>query len=203
MARSDRLAGIVPASPGTIREAARRCRAGELVVVPTETVYGLAAHPEAPGALARLQAAKGREPTKHLARLAADADAIRATGIQLEPAALRLAAAFWPGPLTLVLPDGAGGWEGFRVPDHPVTLAWLRELDVLPVVTSANRSGEPPALTAAEAWRSLTPHVALALDAGPAPGGRASTVARVTGDGVEVLREGPISAEELARVADG
>ena len=203
MARSDRLAGIVPASPGAIRGAARRCRAGELVVVPTETVYGVAAHPEAPGALARLQAAKGREPTKHLARLAVDADAIRATGIQLEPVALRLAAAFWPGPLTLVLPDGAGGWEGFRVPDHPVTLAWLRELDVLPVVTSANRSGEPPALTAAEAWRLLTPHVALALDAGPAAGGRASTVARVTGDGVEVLREGPISAEELARVAGG
>jgi tRNA A37 threonylcarbamoyladenosine synthetase subunit TsaC/SUA5/YrdC len=82
-----------------------------------------------------------------------------------------------------------------------VALAWLRELDFLPAVTSANRSGEPAALTAADAWRALSPHVALALDAGVATGGRASTVVKVADGKLEILRAGPISSEALERAA--
>lgn len=201
MTGSARPGILLPPGPETIRRAAEACRAGELVIVPTETVYGVAVCADSPGALERLRAAKGREAGKQLTRMAAEADAIRGAGIPMEDAARRLAEAFWPGPLTLVLPDGAGGWEGFRVPDHPVALAWLRELKRLPAVTSANRSGQPPARTAQDAWAALEPHAALALDAGPSPGGRASTVVRVGAEALEILRVGPIGAEELEQAA--
>ena len=142
-------AGCVPADPAAIRRAADLLRAGELVIVPTETVYGVAARADSPAALAKLCAAKGRDEAKRIAFFAANLAAVRATGAQVDEIAARLAAAFWPGPLTLVLPNGAGGWDGFRCPDHPVAQAWLRELaGVVPAVTSANRSGQPPALTA-------------------------------------------------------
>ena len=82
-----------------------------------------------------------------------------------------------------------------------MALAWLRELSFLPAVTSANRSGEPSALTAQNAWAALVPHVALALDDGPSPGGQASTVVRVTQGAVQLLRDGPISREDIAKVS--
>ena len=193
--------GIVPATTTSIRHAAEYCRAGELVILPTETVYGVAVRADSPAALARLCAAKGREAAKHLTRLASGLNVIRDAGISVDETTRRLAAAFWPGPLTMVLPDGAGGWLGFRVPDHLVALAWLRELSFLPAVTSANRSGEPSALTAQNAWAALVPHVALALDDGPSPGGQASTVVRVTQGAVQLLRDGPISREDIAKVS--
>jgi len=170
------------------------------VVVPTETVYGVAARADSPDALAKLYAAKGRAEAKRIAFFAAGLAAVRAAGAQVDEIADRLAAAFWPGPLTLVLPNGAGGWDGFRCPDHPVALAWLRELGaVVPAVTSANRSGQPPALTAPDAWAALAPHVALALDAGPVAVGAASTVAKIAAGAIEILRPGPVAAADLAR----
>lgn len=190
-------AGVVPATAATIRQAAQLVAAGELVIIPTETVYGVAARGDSPEALARLLAAKGRGEAKKMACLAANLAAVRAAGAQVEAGAERLAAAFWPGPLTLVLPTAAGEWVGYRVPNHPVAWAWLRRLDFLPVVTSANRSGEPAAATAADAWLALAPHVALALDAGPATEGWASTVVKVVDGKLEILREGPISRGEL------
>ena len=193
-------AGGVPADPAAIRRAADLLRAGELVIVPTETVYGVAARADSPAALAKLCAAKGRDEAKRIAFFAAGLAAVRAAGAQVDEIAERLAAAFWPGPLTLVLPNGAGGWDGFRVPDHPVALAWLRELgDVAPAVTSANRSGQPPALTAADAWAALAPHVALALDAGPVAVGAASTVVKISAGTIEILRPGPVGRDALAR----
>ena len=172
-----------------------------MVILPTETVYGVAVRADSPAALARLCAAKGREAAKHLTRMARGVEAIRDAGIIVDETTRRLAAAFWPGPLTLVLPDGAGGWLGFRVPDHPVALAWLRELSFLPAVTSANRSGKLPALTAQQAWAALAPHVALALDDGPSPGGQASTVARVLPGAVQLLRDGPVARAKIAEVS--
>ena len=195
-------AGIVPATPENIRLAAERLRAGELVIVPTETVYGVAVRPDDSNAMARIYGAKGREESKRLALFAPSIDSVRASGIQIPPAAERLANAFWPGPLTMVLQNAAGEWVGFRVPDHPVALAWLRELDFLPAVTSANRSGEPAALTAQAAWEVLSLHVALALDDGQSPQGIASTVVRVGAGNTEILRPGPISSEALVRVID-
>lgn len=201
MPASPDRAGILPATPENVRRAAEAVRAGELAIVPTDTVYGVAARADSPEALAKLYAAKGRDASKRVAFLAADVAALRAAGVRVDAAAEKLAAAFWPGPLTLVLPNANGGWDGFRVPDHPVALAWLRELGFPPATTSANRSGEPAARTAREAWAALAPHVALALDAGPAPGGVASTVAKVADGGVEILREGPIGRAELEAAA--
>lgn len=201
MAASPERAGVVPATAGNIRRAAERVRAGELVIVPTETVYGVAARADSAEAMARLYEAKGRDEAKRVAFFAADLAAVRATGAQVDAIAERLAAAFWPGPLTMVLLNAARGWDGFRVPDHAVALAWVRELDFLPAVTSANRAGDPPALTAQEAWDALAPHVSLALDAGPATGGKASTVVRVKDGAVDLLREGPIGRDALAAAA--
>ena len=201
MARSLERPGLVPATPDNVRRAAELLKQGELVVVPTETVYGVAARADSPEALAKLCAAKGRDESKRIALFADGIASVRAAGIHVDEIAERLAAAFWPGPLTMVLLNAARGWDGFRVPDHAVALAWVRELDFLPAVTSANRAGDPPALTAQEAWDALAPHVSLALDAGPATGGKASTVVRVKDGAVELLREGPIGRDALAAVA--
>lgn len=202
MAPNRERGGVVPATPENIRRAADLLKNGELVVVPTETVYGVAARADSPAALARIYAAKGRDESKQIARFAAGLDGVRAAGVQVNPVAERLAAAFWPGPLTLVLPAAGGEWTGFRVPDQAAALAWLRELgDVIPAVTSANRSGEPAAKTAQAAWAALAPHVALALDAGSVTVGAASTVVKVTADAVEILRAGPIDRAALARAA--
>ncbi|HRT06658.1 MAG TPA: Sua5/YciO/YrdC/YwlC family protein, partial [Kiritimatiellia bacterium] len=114
MASSADRAGCVPADAAAIRRAADLLRAGALVVVPTETVYGVAARADAPAARAKLYAAKGRDEAKRVAFFAANLAAVRAAGAQVDEIAARLAAAFWPGPLTLVLPNGAGGWDGFR-----------------------------------------------------------------------------------------
>lgn len=196
--------GPVPATPENIRRAAEALKRGELVVVPTETVYGVAARADSAAALERLYAAKGRAESKRIARFADGLAAVRAAGARVDAAAERLAAAFWPGPLTLVLEMAAGEWEGFRVPDHAVALAWLRELGgVAPAVTSANRSGEPPARTADEAWAALAPHVAVALDAGPVTGGVPSTVVKAGAGGVEILREGALGRAEILRAAGG
>ena len=173
---------------------------GELVVIPTETVYGLAADPRAPGAVEKIYGAKERPETKPIAFLAADLEQVRARGAVLEPAAVRLVRRFWPGPMTLVLKTPAG-FVGFRVPDYQLTLSLLWKAGSALAVTSANRSGEPAALTAAEAADALGERVALVLDAGPSPGGVPSTVAKVDGDKVDVLRESAIRRDEILRVA--
>ena len=202
MASSAERPGLGPATPGNVRRAAELLIQGELVVVPTETVYGVAARADSPKAMAKLYAAKGRDESKRSARFVVGLESMRAAGARVDGIAERLAAAFWPGPLTMVLENAAGGWDGFRVPDHSIALAWLRELGgVVPAVTSANRSGAPAACTAQEAWDALAPHVALALDAGPVAVGAASTVVKVSGGEIEILRPGPIDRAALERAA--
>lgn len=202
-ANLERAVGVVSATAENIRRAAELVSAGELVIVPTETVYGVAVRADLPEALARLYAAKGRDEAKRVAFFAENIEAVRAAGIQVGASAERLAATFWPGPLTMVLQNAVGGWDGFRVPDHAVAQAWVRALGFLPAVTSANRSGETAARTAQEAWDSLRPQVALALDAGPAVGGMASTVVKISGELVEILRVGPISRAALEQAVGG
>lgn len=181
---------------GAIAEALAALRRGDLVIVPTETVYGLAADDRNPAALEKLFEAKGRPKDKPIALLAAGVAELERHGAKLPPAARRLAEKFWPGPLTLVL-DSPAGWLGFRIPDHPVMLALLRAWGGVLAVTSANRSGEPPATTAAAALAALEPFVALALDAGPSAGGVPSSVVKVDGERVEILRAGAITAEQM------
>jgi len=197
-----RILRVDPRRPDAraLAEAVAALRRGELVVVPTETVYGLAADARAPGALDKIYEAKGRPKDKALAFFATDVDEIRKSGAAVSGAAERLARAFWPGPLTLVLPKN-DGFEGFRVPDHEVALELLRKAGTVLAVTSANRSGLPPALNASDAAYALGSSVALVLDAGPSDGGVPSTVVKVTGDDVEILREGAISRDEIFTTA--
>ena len=194
---------IVPARTGAdrgaIAAAVAALRAGELVILPTDTVYGVAADESVAGAVDRLRAAKGRDAGKPIPLLAAGvADVVSRTG-GLEPVARRLAETFWPGPLTLVLPVGEGS-EGFRVPDHPVALALLRAAGGVLRVTSANRSGEADTCTAKAAAAALGAAVAVVLDAGPVPGGIPSTVVRVANGEMTVLREGAVSEKACRNV---
>jgi len=171
--------------------------AGRLIVVPTETVYGVAADPHNPAAMARLYAAKGRDRDKPVAHLVADLTCAGQPGLALPPAAQALARRFCPGPITLVLPDGVGGCTGWRVPGHGVALALLKAWGGALAVSSANLSGEPPARTAPEAAAALRGRVDFILDAGPAPGGVPSTVIKVDWSGVTILRECAISRAQV------
>ncbi len=215
-----RLLTVNPLRPAraAVAAAAAALKRGELVILPTDTVYGIAAMP---GFEARLVEAKGRDPGKPIPFLAENIEAVarmlcpaapppyrltdspthRLTDSpihQLPARARDLARRFWPGALTMVLPVG-DGTEGFRVPDHAVTRAVLAASGGLLRVTSANRSGAPETRDAAAALAALGPYVSVALDAGPAPGGVASTVVAIASDGaLRVLREGALPAKWIA-----
>jgi L-threonylcarbamoyladenylate synthase len=187
-------------------EAVEALRAGRVVAIPTDTVYGLAAAMDAPGAIERLFEVKDRPGDRAIAVLLADLDQAEAIG-ELSPAARALGAAFWPGALTLVvaqrpertLPPALTGGRttvGVRVPDHPAPRAIAAALGPLPI-TSANVSGEPELSDADAIEARLGDRIDLILDGGPARGARPSTVVDVTGDRLRVLREGPISAADV------
>jgi len=179
-----------------IAAAADVLRQGGLIVIPTDTVYGVAAHPENPRAVEMLCCAKGRPDGKPIPILASDLVKIENMKAHLGKNARTLARLFWPGPLTIVLPVN-DGWEGFRIPDYPVTLAVIKAAGGLLRVTSANLSGRRPALTADEALRELQGSITLAIDSGPAPGGVPSTVVKIIEENISVLREGAIPASAI------
>jgi L-threonylcarbamoyladenylate synthase len=185
-----------------VGEAAGILLAGGVVVMPTDTVYGLAAHPSRTEAVARLGTLKGRPTGKPIALLAADLAAVRAFGARLSPVAQRLAQAFWPGGLTLVLPCG-GTEEGFRVPDHPLCRELLTACGGLLRVTSANLSGALPAVDAAQTLADVGLAADLVLDAGPASAGLASTVVRVTDEALTILRPGVLDESAIRTAAGG
>jgi L-threonylcarbamoyladenylate synthase len=187
-------------------EAIRVLRAGGIVAIPTDTVYGLAAWLETPDGIERLFEAKGRPAERAIAVLLADAAQADALAL-LTPAARLLAEAFWPGGLTLVLaqrPDrplpasltGGRSTIGLRVPDHPAPRALAAALGPLPT-TSANLSGEPEARDAAEIEARLGSALDLILDGGPASGGVSSTVVDASGPDARILRAGAIPAEAI------
>ncbi|MDD4870733.1 MAG: L-threonylcarbamoyladenylate synthase [Kiritimatiellae bacterium] len=180
----------------SINRAAGVLRGGSLVIVPTDTVYGVAADARIKDAEEKIYRAKGRERGKPIPILAADIGQVEKYGVEFDRIERKLAEKFWPGALTLVLMTSAGT-EGFRVPDYDVALELLRAAGGVLRVTSANVSGEPPALTADEAINVIGGSVELVLDAGRVPGGIPSTVAKVENGRVIVLREGAISADEL------
>jgi L-threonylcarbamoyladenylate synthase len=190
-------------TPETIATTARLLRAGGVAVIPTDTVYGIAAHPACASAVGRICTIKGRPTGKPIALLAADMQAVLAFGAALPPAAQRLAAAYWPGALTLVLPCG-GAYEGFRVPDHDATRALLVACGGTLRVTSANLSGAMPACSAVDALNDVGLVADLVIDGGVSPGGVASTVVKVEADGaLTVIREGAIPSADIRRVAAG
>jgi L-threonylcarbamoyladenylate synthase len=185
-----------------ICEAAASLQAGGVVVVPTDTVYGLAAHPAQADAVTRLGTLKGRPTGKPIALLAADLAAVRAFGARLDPVAQRLAQAFWPGWLTLVLPCGDRE-EGFRVPNHALCRELLSACGGVLRVTSANLSGAMPAVNAAQALADVGLSADLVLDDGPSHEGVASTVVRVTPDGLTILRPGVLTEAAILAAAGG
>jgi L-threonylcarbamoyladenylate synthase len=170
-----------------VERAAELILAGEVVAFPTDTVYGLAALPEA---AERIYAAKRRPAEKQLIAMApAPAELERL--VVADSRARALMRRWWPGPLTLVLPTRSGDPPtlGVRIPDHPVALALLAAVGRPVLTTSANLSGEPPAMTAAEVTLE---GVAAVLDGGRAPGGQPSTVLDLTAQEPRVLRPGPV-----------
>jgi L-threonylcarbamoyladenylate synthase len=171
--------------------------AGGLVIVPTETVYGIACNPAVPGAMEKLIAAKGRDGDKPIARLAADPRLVAPAAKAWHSGLQALADAYWPGSLTIVLETG-DGWIGYRIPDHAVALGLARTCGCLLALTSANLSGEPDTKTAAEAMHSVSSD--LVLDSGPSAAQAVpSTVVKVDGDHIELLREGCLPFEEVER----
>jgi tRNA threonylcarbamoyl adenosine modification protein (Sua5/YciO/YrdC/YwlC family) len=168
--------------PDAVARAADALRAGGAVVLPTDTVYGLAALPGHEDVLAVL---KDRPAEMPIAVLIAEP-----TTMPLPASATRLAAAFWPGPLTLLVPGDDGATVGLRCPDHDFVRALARRVGPLPT-TSANKHGEPTARAAADAAASLVRPPALVVDGG-ACGDLASTVVDCTGARVVVAREGAV-----------
>lgn len=188
--------------------AAALLRAGELVALPTETVYGLAAHARDPVAVRRVFARKGR-PADHplIVHLAASAQVGDWAVVPAGHTALvqALAARFWPGPLTLVLPrqDGVpdevtGGLPtvGLRVPAHPLALATIRALGAGVAAPSANRFGRISPTRAAHVHAEFGDEVAI-LDGGPCPVGVESTILDLSGEVPALLRQGGVPEEEL------
>lgn len=184
---------------------------GGAVIVPTDTVYGIAAHPERPGAVDRLFALKGRDRSKPLAVLVADTEQamtmldLSALDEDARAAVAALTAAGWPGALTVVGPraerwrridlGGESGTIGVRVPDAPVVRAATAQAGPI-VTTSANRSGQPTPNDASAAAAALGDAVSLVVDAGPCDG-LASTVVDVTTVPFRVLRAGSFGTGDV------
>lgn len=196
-------------NPENIGTAADLLRAGALVGIPTETVYGLAADALNPAAVAKIFAAKGRPADHPLIVHLPDAEHLPRWASSIPREALALARAFWPGPLTLILkrdpgvPDAVTGGQdtvGIRVPNHPVALALLRAFDSGVAAPSANRFGRISPTTAAHVVEELGDAVAMVLDGGPCAVGIESTILDLSRSTPAILRPGAITAADVARV---
>ncbi|HIZ36923.1 MAG TPA: threonylcarbamoyl-AMP synthase [Candidatus Ruania gallistercoris] len=194
---------------GHLTEAVRQLAEGRLVVLPTDTVYGIAADAFTPRAVTSLLTAKGRDRQMPPPVLIGDLRTLDGLATEIPTAVRDLVEEFWPGPLTIILrAHGSLRWDlgethgtvALRMPDHEITLELLRRTGPL-AVSSANRSGEPAALTCAEAAEQLGRSVKVYLDGGAAPGGIASTIVDATGEQLRIVREGALTAEELGSIA--
>ena len=186
---------------------------GGVVAIPTDTLYGLAADALNPAAVARVYEAKGRPANVPLPVLVSgweQAGQVAAMDETIDRLARKLAGAYWPGALTLVLPAAPGLPErltagrdtiAVRMPDHPVPVALAKALGRPITGTSANRSGEPDITDAGELRRRLGPLVDGIITGGPEPQGAASTIVAVSGDGISLLREGVLLYAEILRTA--
>ena len=196
-------------SPDTIQRLVGALEAGDLVAMPTETVYGLAARADREEALARIAETKGStEPRPYTWHVGGPPDLDG--HLELPALVRRVTDRYWPGPLTLVLRStrpgleliSSGGWTGVRAPAHPATCAVLSAAPFPVVMTSANRAGEAPATDAAQVLATFSKgELSAVLDGGPCAIGEASTVARLGAGGVELLREGIVSMDEIKRTA--
>jgi L-threonylcarbamoyladenylate synthase len=185
-------------------------RQGGVIAVPTDTVYGIAASLDHPAAIERLFTIKGRAGTKAIPVLVSDINAVRRLSTGISDEAERLVEAFWPGGLTVVveavpaIPDEVlrdGTTVGLRMPDNADALAVIAGVGGALAVTSANRSGDAEARSAAEVRLALGDRVDFVLDGGPSSNGPASTVVDATQRPVRVLRVGAIDIGRVMAVA--
>lgn len=191
-----------------IADAANAIRRGDLVVMPTDTVYGIAADAFSPNAVRRLLDAKGRGRDVPVPVLVGSWRTVNGLVESLPDTAKDLIAAFWPGPLTLVLRQGSGltwdlgdtkGTVAVRMPLHPVAIELLTETGPL-AVSSANKHGSPAPVTAGEAEAQLGPMVEVYLDGGASEDRTPSTILDLTGAEPRLLREGAIDRVRLGEV---
>jgi L-threonylcarbamoyladenylate synthase len=191
--------------PEEVAQTAVYVRAGGLVVIPTDTLYGVGCHAFNEAAIRRLYQTKQRPLHKAIPVLLADPDDLHKVASFVPPAAQKYISRYWPGALTIVLPKRADlppslspdNTIAVRIPDHEAARAVIRAAGGAMAVTSANLSGEPPAATAVQALVYLDGLVTAVLDAGPAPMGQASTVLDCTGAEPTVLRQGPVTINAL------
>jgi len=191
-----------------ITTAAQAVRAGEVVVLPTDTVYGVGVDAFAPDAVAAVLAVKGRGREMPLPVLVPSPQTVDGLAAHVPAYARDLIRGFWPGPLTLVLPaqsslmwdlGDTNGTVALRMPRNDTALKLLTEVGPM-AVTSANVSGQPPATTILQAAAQLGSAVSVYLDAGPSAGGLASTILDCTRESPVVLRAGAVSAGRIQEV---
>ncbi len=195
---------FLEATDEAIKAAGYLMREGGVVVYPTETVYGIGCIASDPDASQRICEIKGRAD-KPLPLICADIEAARRI-VEMTPEAEKLAARFWPGPLTMVLKakvkysmwvNHGAPTLGVRVSPHPVAQKLAKAAGGVIVSTSANVSGDEPAHSAEEAREIFGNRVDIILDGGPSPGGESSTVVDLTGEEIWLLRKGPVGGEEI------
>lgn len=180
-----------------VRRAAEILGGGGVVVFPTETVYGIGVCAGSAEAFAKLRELKRRDDAKPFQYLVSGVDMAERLGAVFSPKARKLAAAFWPGPVTIVVPNGSGsGTIGVRAPDSTFFLAVLRELDTAVAASSANPAGAPPPRDAAAA-DAFGDAVDLVADGGPIIDGTPSTVVRCGEKDYEILRRGAMADSAL------
>ncbi len=191
-----------------VEAATRAVRQGDLVVLPTDTVYGIGADAFDPAAVRRLLAAKGRGREMPPPVLVATKPTLQALAVDVREWVTVLVDAFWPGPLTIVCRQQPSlqwdlgetrGTVAVRMPDHPVALAVLERTGPM-AVSSANTSGLPAATDVDAAETMLGDRVTAYVDAGPTPGSEASTILDVTGEQPRLLRLGALSLERIDEV---
>jgi L-threonylcarbamoyladenylate synthase len=201
---------ILPANdPHAMPRAIEVLQSGGLVAFPTDTVYGVGALAFDQTAVKSIFIAKDRPVEKAIPILIGDLEQLAKVANVIPEIALKLAAHFWPGPLTLVIPKhpelsetvSGGPTVGVRIPNHPVARALLNLAGPM-AVTSANISGQPSPITAKEVLAQLGGRIALILDGGITPGGVPSTVVDCAGGEPKILRDGPIPKSEILAVIE-
>lgn len=208
-----RILRLAEGDPDRVRCAfVQAARAGQLLLFPTDTVYGLGGRADRDETVAAIYEAKRRPAELALPVLVGSVEQLGQVVSRWPEGAERLARRFWPGPLTLVLPRAPGlsvrispgeRTVGVRMPDHPELLSWLQACEFPLAVTSANLSGQPPAVAAEGIPPELRDASGLLLDGGPCRGGTASTVVQATGPEPRIVRPGPIGEEDILAVWGG
>jgi L-threonylcarbamoyladenylate synthase len=196
---------IIPAGHGElIKRALEVLQKGSLVAFPTDTVYGLGALAFDGEAVKSIYLAKDRPIEKAIPVLIGDDTDLEKVSDDISDVTRKLASHFWPGPLTVIIPKrqtlpesvSATDTVGVRIPDHPLARELLRAAGPM-AVTSANISGEPSPATAQEVFDQLNRRIKLIIDGGRTPGGVPSTVVDCSGNEIKVLREGPVTREQI------